>query len=280
MIKIKKLIRGVIVSAAAACMLSIAAFAYTGTGTVNVSNYLNVRQSSSTSSAIIGKLYNGTKVDIIDSAAGFYKISYNGTTGWVSSSYVAVSTGTVNVGTYLNVRKSNSTSSEIIGKLYNGTKVNIIDSAAGFYKISYNGITGWASSNYITADSSTKIQTVVSAAKSVIGVKYVFGAASPSAGFDCSGLTMYAYSKAGISLPHSAAAQSTMGTWVAKSNLRPGDLIFFDTAGSGNITHVGMYIGNDTFIQAESGSVQKVTTTSLSNSYWSGVYITARRFIQ
>lgn len=219
MIKSKKLLRGAIVSAIAACMLTIGAFAYTGTGVVHVSTYLNVRQSSSTSSAIIGKLYNGTKVNIVDSTTGWYKISYNGTTGWVSGSYV-------------------------------------------------------------TIDSSTSVQTVVNTAKSVIGTKFVFGAASPSTGFDCSGLTMYAYSKVGIALPHSAAMQSTMGTWVAKSNLRPGDLIFFDTAGSGKVTHVGMYIGNDTFIQAESGVVQKVTTTSLSNSYWSRVYITARRYIQ
>lgn len=280
MIRFKKLIRGVIASTAAAGMLTMAAFAYAGTGTVNVGTYLNVRQSGSASSAIIGKLYSGTKVEIIDSAGSWYKISYNGTTGWVSSIYITVSTGTVNVSTYLNVRQSNSASSPIVGKLYNGTKVNIIDSAEGFYKMYSNGITGWVSSNYVTLDGSASVQTVVDAAKSVIGVKYVFGADSPGTGFDCSGLTMYAYSKAGITLPHSAAMQSTMGTYVAKSNLRPGDLIFFDTEGSGNVTHVGMYIGNGTFIQAESGSVQKVTTTSLSNSYWSGVYVTARRFIQ
>ena len=218
MLKPVKLLRGALASVVFVCVLSIAAFAYTGTGRVNVNSYLNVRQSSSTSSAIIGKLSNATEITITGSTTGWYKISYNGGTGWVSS-------------------------------------------------------------NYVTADS-TSAQIAVNTAKSMLGIKYVFGAASPTAGFDCSGLTMYAYAKAGITLPHSSAQQATKGVYVSKADLLPGDLIFFDTEGTGTVTHCGMYIGNGTFIQAESGTVEKVTTTSLSNSYWSGVYVTARRIVQ
>jgi len=188
-------------------------------------------------------------------------------------------TGTVSVGTYLNVRSSASTTSTVIGKLNNGTKVTIVDSTTGWYKINYNGKTGWVSSGYVTVSSnSTRIQTVVNTAKSTLGVKYVYGGASSATGFDCSGLTMYAYGKAGVTLPHSAASQSKMGIAVSRSNLQPGDLIFFGTSTKGVVNHIGIYIGGGNFINAQSGAGY-VKEANLSNTYWSGVYITARRYI-
>lgn len=186
-------------------------------------------------------------------------------------------TGSVQVNTYLNVRKYANTGAPVIGRLYNGQKVTVTGSSNGWYQISYNGSAAWVSGIYI---SDSRAQTVVQAAKNELGVRYVFGGASPSTGFDCSGLVLYAYSQAGITLPHSAAQQSTKGTWVSRSDLKPGDIVFFDTdGGHNNITHDGIYIGGGNFIQAESGSVMKVTETSLSNSYWSGAYMSARRLL-
>lgn len=191
--------------------------------------------------------------------------------------------GTVKVSTDLNVRASDSTSSKIIGKLYNGNKLSITGSANGWYKISYNGSTGWVSSDYVTVTSpassvSSRQQTVVNAAESELGVQYVFDGASPSTGFDCSGLTMYAYSKIGITLPHYTQSQAAMGTAVSRSSLEPGDIIFFDTDGNGSINHAGIYIGNGDFIDAQSGA-GKVMEQSLSTDYWSNAYMTARRYI-
>ena len=95
--------------------------------------------------------------------------------------------------------------------------------------------------------SSAKSSVALSAAYAEIGKPYVYGGAGPSA-FDCSGLTMWAFAKAGISLPHSAAGQYGYGTHVSYSQLQPGDLVFFDEGGG--IGHVGIYAGNGTMVDA------------------------------
>jgi cell wall-associated NlpC family hydrolase len=117
---------------------------------------------------------------------------------------------------------------------------------------------------------------LVNYAKKYIGTRYVYGSSS-SSGFDCSGFTMYVYRAAGINLPHSASSQSTLGLAVSKSNLRSGDLVFFETTGSG-ISHVGMCIGNNQFIHASSGSGH-VTINSLSDSYYASRFRGAVRIL-
>ena len=86
----------------------------------------------------------------------------------------------------------------------------------------------------------------VQAALDQLGDSYSWGADGPSS-FDCSGLMMYAWGKAGVSLPHSSAAQFGEGRRVSRSNLMPGDLVFF---GDPSIHHVGMYIGNGRMVHA------------------------------
>ena len=111
---------------------------------------------------------------------------------------------------------------------------------------------------------------VVGIAMQFLGVPYVWGGASP-AGFDCSGLIMYAYAKVGVSLPHHAASQYNLGTPVSKDQLQPGDLVFFDGLG-----HNGMYIGGGQFIHApHSGDVVKIS--SLSDSWYARTWVGARR---
>ena len=86
----------------------------------------------------------------------------------------------------------------------------------------------------------------IAAAYSVIGTPYVFGAADPNVGFDCSGLTMWAWAQAGVSLPHSSAAQYSSLPHVAQSDVQPGDLLFFYSP----ISHVGMYVGGGRMVHA------------------------------
>lgn len=119
--------------------------------------------------------------------------------------------------------------------------------------------------------------SVVSTARSALGVGYVSCGESFS-GFDCSGLTKYVYSKYGISLPHSAAAQSAYGSYVSKSALKAGDLVFFDTnGGRNNITHVGIYVGGGQFINASTSWPRCVRVDSINSAYYSSKYVTARR---
>jgi cell wall-associated NlpC family hydrolase len=119
------------------------------------------------------------------------------------------------------------------------------------------------------ADASRGAQ-VVAIAMRYLGVPYKWGGASPSTGFDCSGLTMYVYAQVGISLPHYAAAQYQMGVAVSRDQLQPGDLVFFRGLG-----HMGMYIGGGNYINApQTGDVVKISSVS-ARSDWVG----ARRIL-
>jgi cell wall-associated NlpC family hydrolase len=103
-----------------------------------------------------------------------------------------------------------------------------------------------------------------------LGVPYRWGGASP-AGFDCSGLVAYVYAQLGITLPHYTVAQYALGVAVARDQLQPGDLVFFDGLG-----HVGIYIGGGQFIHApHTGDVVRVS--SLSESWYASTYVGARR---
>ena len=114
---------------------------------------------------------------------------------------------------------------------------------------------------------------VVGIAMQYLGVPYVWGGASPS-GFDCSGLVMYVYAQVGVSLPHNAAMQySSVGVFVSRDQLQPGDLVFFDGLG-----HMGMYIGGGQFIHApHTGDVVKIS--SLYDSWYASTYVGAKRVL-
>ena len=148
-----------------------------GTGhVVNVSSSLNIRQSASTSSAIVGTLKNGQSFNIIGKSGGWYHIQVNGVTGYVSGEYVqegvgsttqAPSTGNsisgtghvVNVSSSLNIRQSASTSSAIVGTLKNGQSFNIIGKSGGWYHIQVNGVTGYVSGEYVQEGAGSSINT-------------------------------------------------------------------------------------------------------------------------
>jgi cell wall-associated NlpC family hydrolase len=96
-----------------------------------------------------------------------------------------------------------------------------------------------------TSAPSAAAQTIVNTALAQQGDPYRWGAAGPNA-FDCSGLAQYAAKAAGITLPHSSKGQSQMGRPVAKSDLKPGDLVFYYSP----VSHVAVYVGNGKIVHA------------------------------
>lgn len=269
------------------------------TGTVTASK-LNVRSGPSTGYSVIHALWNGNQVKVIGNSGNWYKIQLSdGRTGWVSRTYLKTNqtvspsqteklntTGTVTADK-LNVRSGPSTGYSVIHALWNGNRVKIIGQSGAWYNIRLSdGRTGWVSKNYMKADSSTqtdtrqqKIDKVISTAKSLIGTPYVWGGESlAEGGFDCSGFTQYAFKQAGYQLNRISADQAKQGSYVSRTSLQPGDLIFHSFSGNGVINHVGIYIGNGQMIHSpKTGDVVKIT--SINTSYWQTRYVTARRII-
>ncbi|THC38138.1 peptidoglycan endopeptidase [Neisseria gonorrhoeae] len=118
---------------------------------------------------------------------------------------------------------------------------------------------------------------LIGSAMGLLGIAYRYGGTSVSTGFDCSGFMQHIFKRAmGINLPRTSAEQARMGAPVARSELQPGDMVFFRTLGGSRISHVGLYIGNNRFIHAPRTG-KNIEITSLSHKYWSGKYAFARR---
>jgi cell wall-associated NlpC family hydrolase len=286
----------------------------TGTKATVTASSLNIRSGASTSYSIVTTAYRGESVEILESLNGWHKVKLsNGKIGWASASYISTSsnsggessndskptptpaptpiTGTKATVTAssLNIRSGASTSYSIVTTAYRGEIVEILESLNGWHKVkSSNGKIGWASASYITtstnsggesSDNNTqdKAQAIVNLAKAQIGKPYVWGAEGPSS-FDCSGLTYYVYGQNGVKLPRVSRDQYNVGTSVSLSNLQPGDLMFSSTDGSGNITHVSVYVGNGEMVHApKPGDVVK--RTSINTSYWQNAYVGAKRVL-
>ena len=278
---------------------------------VSASVGLNVRSGAGTSYSKLGKLEYKEKVTVLSTSNGWSKINYNGKTGYVDSSYLKSTvpgstddntnnetTGTtkyVNTTSGLNVRSGAGTSYSKLGKLEYKEKVTVLSTSNGWSKIKYNGKTGYVDSSYLQSTVpgsngnnannnnntvSTKANEVIAYAKTLLGKPYVWGAQGPNS-FDCSGFTYYVFkNKAGIVLPRTSSAQSKYGTYVSKSNLKAGDLVFFDTNGAndGNVSHVGMYIGNGQMIHASYGQ-KKIVIANFNDSYYQKAYVIARRVL-
>lgn len=118
---------------------------------------------------------------------------------------------------------------------------------------------------------------LVETARSYLGVPYLWGGASAQ-GFDCSGLTMSVYRLNGLQLPRSSRDQYEAGSAVAKDELRPGDLLFFSTNGTGRVSHVGLYAGDGTFIHAPSRG-RTISQDKLSDAYYQKTFVGARTYL-
>ncbi|HEY5583760.1 MAG TPA: NlpC/P60 family protein [Ruminiclostridium sp.] len=259
-----------------------------------VGTKVNIRTGPNTSSSVITKLSN-SMVSIIDKSSSWYKISFSGKTGWVSSSYIHVlsTNGKINADG-VNLRVSAGTTGKIIESLSKGTSVEILNTSSGWHKVKVGSKVGYIVARCVTstntavkASRSTTAETVdvsddsaisniIAYAKKFVGVRYVYGGMSTS-GFDCSGFVGYVYKNFGIKLNRSAADMYSNGARVSKSALAAGDILFFDASSrgkSGSIDHVGIYLGNNTFIHA-STSNKKVIIQPLSEYH--GTYIGAKR---
>ena len=297
-----KFLRVAVLSVAVSCLCVVGAAATSvGVGTVNA-DALRLRESADTNSTILATAPKGATVVVLEDAGNnWYKVDYNTVEGYMSGEYltiaekadVTIGYGVVNTdGSVLNVRSGPGTGYGKVTSLSNGTVVNIVGIDSGWYKITYNGATGYVSSDYmltakdsagsrgdstVTAASSSLGQQVVDYAKQFLGCPYVYGGNGPSS-FDCSGFTKYIYQHFGYTLNRTATDQLSNGVSISRSELQPGDLVFFKYNTSKPVSHVGIYIGNNQFIHASTNSYA-VQIDSMASGHYNNVFVYARRIL-
>lgn len=266
-----------------------------GGGTVRADGGLNLRSEASTSSDITAVIPDGSFLLIEERLGDWYRAVFSGAEGYVHADYVSFSEtldGTysapgVVLGTDVRFRAGASSSADILGSVNTGDELTVTGVSGEWLRVKNSvGVEGYVHSTYVdcatgyvpvAAAPLSVGEQVVATAKQYLGCRYVWGGMSPS-GFDCSGFVNYVYKLYGYTMNRVAQdIYNNDGTWVDKSSLRPGDLVFFGWSAY-SVSHVGMYIGDGQFIHACSSSTG-VIISSLSESYYTNRYVGARHII-
>lgn len=230
---------------------------------VNASN-VNVRSAPSTTSRFLRQVPAGAVGTILDRETGWYKLKFaSGSIGWVKGTLLKP----LKTSSYIAQNKSSrSARASYTAQRTTGSKGNTVRSHS-------NPIVR-SSGTYVTARPVSG-SSLINRAYDFLGTRYRYGGTSRS-GIDCSGFSQAVYKSQGISIPRTSSQQSKVGKSVPKETLKQGDLVFFRTRGGSRVSHVGVYVGNGRFIHASSGK-GRVTTSSLSEGYYSRRYAGARR---
>jgi cell wall-associated NlpC family hydrolase len=269
---------------------------------------LRIRSGPGTSHSVITYLSEGDIIVILERTnSEWYKVNFHGSIGYVSAPLLRDVLTAENfnaqgriVGDRVNIRTKPNVSSDVLGTYKEKTEMTVIGINNGWYKVKHEGLTGYvrsdfmdiisgykaaaASSSASSSSSSTKRtksavpvpdpnlpegQKIVDFALAFLGYNYVYGAESPSQGFDCSGLTYYVYKECGYSIRRTASTQfKNDGVLIEnQSDLALGDLVFFSSNGGKGVTHVGIYIGDEEFVHASRPGIG-VVISRLDSSYY------------
>lgn len=266
------------------------------TGTVaSGDTTLRVRSEASTAGEVLTKLDNGVQVEVLSTVdSGWYQISYEDITGYVSGEYLTVDEAEAAslpqerapvyvriTADSLNIRSAPGTDQEKVGKLSAGRIVETLEELEdGWYRIEEGYISAEFTEVVDPSElvQSSKGQEIVNYAMQFLGYPYVYGGSSPR-GFDCSGFTSYIYKQFGYSLKRSASDQLDNGTSVSRSELQPGDLVMFKKGSSSRrASHVGIYIGNNQFIHSSTSRVG-VIISGMDEAYYTSGFVGARRIV-
>lgn len=266
-------------------------YGYTNLGIANVEETLNVRETPSADSSMVGKMPKNAAGEILETLDGWYKIQSGDVTGYVSADYlitgeeaaaraeeVKQTIATVKTPT-LNVREEPNTECSILALMPQGEELNVLEDLSGWVKVDLDNTNGFISKDYVDisvqlpkAMTMTELRygngvsdvrvDLISYATQFVGNPYVWGGTSLTNGADCSGFTLSIFAKYGVYLPHSSKAQANCGTRISASEAKPGDLFFYGSGSS--ISHVAIYIGNGQIVHASS----KKTGIKISNAFY------------
>ena len=200
-----------------------------------------IRNTPSNRGAVIGRMEDGTAVEILGESGDFYRIDCYDMTGYIAKAQV---TAAEDVGYYVNCQSDSPETSPLECR-----------SAAEVLRLR---------------------SAILRLTRQQLGTRYVYGGSAPG-GFDCSGLTSYVYKKNGITLHRRASLQMQDGLIVSKEGLQVGDLVFFRTPGTTTLcSHVGIYAGENTIIHAGS---KGITYANLDDNWFDDYYLCGRRIL-
>ncbi len=278
-----------------------------GAATVDATS-LNIRSGPDTTYDVVYTIGNNECMVILEKTnSEWYEINYHGVEGYVAALYLKDVLTAENfdavgmiVGDDVRMRDEPSTSGNVLQDDDNGTIMKVIGINNGWYKVVHNDITGYIRSDFvsiiedevtnptskvsasisqISSEETSLRQQVVDFALQYVGYSYVYGAESPSEGFDCSGLVYYVFHHYGYDVARRASIQyANDGVNVSKSELLPGDLVFFSSNGGYSVTHVGIYIGDGQFMHASCPSVGLVIS-DLNSDYYTRVWYGAKNVL-
>ncbi len=193
--------------------------------------------------------------------------------------------------TGVNFRQEPSLNAKVLAVLDKNATLDIVDVQGEWIKVALDSQQGYVSAEFISIEegakpdgtASSKAQEIIEFAKKYLGTPYSWGGTSLSKGVDCSGFVYAVMKNFGITLNRSSKDQVSNGAQVSKSDIQAGDLVFFDTDGTNNkqISHVGIYMGNGSFIHASSAQGSScVSINSLNEDYYVRTYVTAARILK
>jgi cell wall-associated NlpC family hydrolase/LysM repeat protein len=253
---------------------------------VVTTNGVTARQGPSIRFKSVVQIDRGTRVLVLDHEGSWYKLRFpKGTEAWVRADYLAPTKAPQLFAKNKPAKKTTvvaaKTKKPTVTAKKSAPKVTLVAqrtnrSSKKPQQATRNTRSVAKSSGKPLAVSSKGNGGLIEKAQSFLGVRYRYGAASRSA-TDCSGFTSQVFKSQGVKLPRTAAQQSKKGQKVNKSELKPGDLVFFNTRGS-RVSHVGIYKGNGKFIHASSGR-GKVMESNLNEGYYQRRFAGARRVI-
>ena len=280
-----------------------------GAATVNT-GILRLRSGPGLDHSVVARLNEGDVVVILERTnSEWYRVNFRGSEGFVSAPLLRDVRTAANftamgriTGSRVNIRALPNTDGTILASYSERTVMSVIGINSGWYKVQHGGHTGYIRSDLMeiisaqgaaAASLPARIavsypappanlplgQQMVEYALNYVGYNYRWGGMAPTTGFDCSGFVSYIYRTFGFSLTRNASGQfRDNGSHISRSELVPGDLVFFSSNGGRSVTHVGLYIGGSEFVHASSSRVG-VVISQLDSAYYLRVWHGAKRVI-
>ena len=296
-----------------------ASAAQTGKPGIITGNSVRFSKGPGTTYSIINTYNRGTALTVTGTEDGWTAVTIDGTDGYVFSDYVQETASGVNApsvaetvqqtlglsseqlpasevrdgyisGNGVRLREAPSMTAAILNELNNGTALKITGFSGSWTKVICNGREGFVASDYVREGAYEPAKAVTRSlgsepgkeiatyALTFVGSPYSWGGSSPATGFDCSGFVQYIFSQYGYTTSRIANDVLADGRHVDPADIQPGDVLCF-YSGNGYVGHVGIYVGDETFVHA-ANSISGVVTTSLATGYYATRGYEIRRIVE